>query len=52
MMIYSELKKHDIIASGSPLPQQIVISSSQTPSSSAPYEEDEAEEDFGQLAHR
>jgi len=34
------------------LPQKHVISSSQTPSFSAPYEEDEGEDDFGQLACR
>lgn len=50
--LQSVLAKHDAIASGSPLPQQPVISSSQRPSSSAPYEEDEAEDDFAQLARR
>jgi len=40
------LAKHDAIASGSPLPQPPVVSSFHTPSASAPYEEDETEDDF------
>jgi len=50
--LQSVLAKHDAIASGSPLPQQPVISSFHTSSASAPYEEDEAEDDFAQLARR
>ncbi|KAH9309828.1 hypothetical protein KI387_037739, partial [Taxus chinensis] len=46
------LAKHDAIASGSPLPQEPVTSISSAPSSSAPYEEDEAEDDFSKLARR
>ena len=50
--LQSVLAKHDAIASGSPLPQQPVISNFHTSSASAPYEEDEAEDDFAQLARR
>lgn len=50
--LQSVLAKHDAIASGSPLPQPPVVSSFHTPSASAPYEEDEAEDDFAQLARR
>lgn len=46
------LAKHDAIASGSPLPQELITYSSNAPSASAPYEEDEAEDDFSQLARR
>ncbi|XP_059063822.1 TOM1-like protein 6 isoform X2 [Cryptomeria japonica] len=46
------LAKHDAIASGSPLPQEPITFSSNAPSASAPYEEDEAEDDFTKLARR
>jgi len=52
MMNCNVLAKHDTIASGSPFPQKSVILNSQTPSSSAPNEEDEVEDDFRQLACR
>eukprot|EP01018_Ginkgo_biloba_P000306 Gb_06800 [translate_table: standard] len=50
--IQNVLAKHDAIASGSPLPQEPMPSSFHPLSASASYEEDEAEDDFSQLAHR
>uniref|UniRef100_A0A0C9RRS1 TSA: Wollemia nobilis Ref_Wollemi_Transcript_18652_2638 transcribed RNA sequence n=1 Tax=Wollemia nobilis TaxID=56998 RepID=A0A0C9RRS1_9CONI len=46
------LARHDAIASGSPLPPEPVTSGSNVASASAPYEEDEPEDDFSKLARR